>query len=335
MTVEILVTNNTARKVADIANPILKAGRKTLLTEAKALEEAAKLLDDEFVEAVELIENIEGRVIVTGMGKSGHIARKMAATFASTGTPGEASHGDLGMIVRGDVVIALSNSGGSKELADLIAYTRRFAIPLIGITKNRDSDLGSQSDIVLQIPAFPEACPLDMAPTTSTTLSMAIGDALAVALLERRGFSKSDFSVFHPGGKLGQQMLKIEKIMHTGDELPLLHESAGVEQALSAITEKGFGCVGIVNDEGCLIGMISDGDVRRHAGDGFLAKNVKDVMTANPKTIGPDTLAGKAIGLMNNVDGTFRQITVLFVTDDSNKPVGLLHLHDCLRAGLA
>ena len=329
------------KQPTDLANETLVAGRRVLTTEAKALEEAAKLLDGEFIAAVELIENIEGRVIVTGMGKSGHIARKIAATFASTGTPsffvhpGEASHGDLGMIVRGDVVIALSNSGGSKELADLIAYTRRFAIPLIGITKNRDSDLGSQSDIVLQLPAFPEACPLQMAPTTSTTLSLAFGDALAVALLERRGFSKNDFSVFHPGGKLGQQMMKISEIMHTGDELPLLSEDTLVPAALEMITEKGFGCVGIVNEKGILTGMITDGDVRRHAGDGFLSKNVCDVMTKSPKTIAPNTLAGTAIGMMNNVDGSFRNITVLFVVDEDNKPVGLLHLHDCLRAGLA
>lgn len=327
--------------VQDADEQTLACARKVLSTESKALEEQAKLLDGEFVEAVNLIENIEGRVIVTGMGKSGHIARKIAATFASTGTPaffvhpGEASHGDLGMIVRGDVVLALSNSGGSKELGDLIAYTRRFAIPLIGMTKNRDSDLGSQSDIVLQLPSFPEACPNGIAPTTSTTLSLALGDALAVALLERRGFSREDFSVFHPGGKLGQQLIKISEIMHKGDELPVLNSTASVPEALTKITEKGFGCVGIVDDHGILIGMITDGDVRRHAGDGFLEKSVTDVMTKSPKTIGPDTLGSTAIGLMNNVDGSFRQITVLFVVDDEDKPVGLLHLHDCLRAGIA
>ncbi len=321
-------------------NDTLKSARKVLLTEAQALEEQAKLLNDEFVQAVDVMSNIEGRVIVTGMGKSGHVARKIAATMASTGTPaffvhpGEASHGDLGMIVRGDVVLALSNSGGSKELADLIAYTRRFAIPLIGMTKNRDSDLGSQSDIVLQLPDFPEACPNGLAPTTSTTLSLALGDALAVALLERKNFTATDFNTYHPGGKLGAQLLKVAEIMHTGDELPLINETNSVPDALAKITEKGFGCVGVVNDDGVLTGMITDGDVRRHAGDGFLEKLVTDVMTKDPKTIGENTLAGTAIGLMNNVDGSFRQITVLFVVDDNNKPAGLLHLHDCLRAGL-
>lgn len=321
-------------------NKTLKTARKVLMTESQALEEMARTLDGEFVEAVDLIENIEGRVIITGMGKSGHIARKIAATMASTGTPaffvhpGEASHGDLGMIVRGDVVIALSNSGRSKELGDLIAYTRRFAIPLIGITRDPESDLGSQSDIVLQIPSFPEACPNGLAPTTSTTLTLAMGDALSVALLERKNFTASDFNTYHPGGKLGQQLLKVSEIMHTGDELPLIGEGSDVPAALDKITEKGFGCVGIVDDNGVLTGMITDGDVRRHAGDGFLDKKVTDVMTKSPKTILPSTLAGAAVGLMNNVKGDFRQITVLFVTDENGKPEGLLHLHDCLRAGL-
>jgi len=320
---------------------ILKSGRKVLETEAQGLKELSDLLGDNFIEAVKLIEGIEGRVVVTGMGKSGHIGCKIAATMASTGTPAffvhpsEASHGDMGMIVRGDVVIALSNSGGSKELADLIAYTRRFAIPLIGVTKNPESDLGSQSDIILQLPSLPEACPNGLAPTTSTTASLAVGDALAVALLERKGFGKEDFGVFHPGGKLGQQMMRVSEIMHTGNAVPLISEDTDMQHALDEISNKTFGCVGVVDRDGVLTGMITDGDIRRQLGAGILTRKVTDIMTKNPKTIKPDALVGSAMAIMNNVTGSFRQITVLLVVDNAGKPQGLLHVHDCLRAGFA
>lgn len=334
------ITNTKNTTTTPVENqPVLESGKKVLTVEAEALNSLAQSLDQNFVEAVDLIENAEGRVIVTGMGKSGHIGCKIAATLASTGTPAffvhpsEASHGDMGMIVRGDVVLALSNSGESKELFDLIAYTRRFAIPLIAITKRAGSQLGSQSDIILQLPDFPEACPNGLAPTTSTTSSLALGDALAVALLKRKGFSAQDFGVYHPGGKLGQQLMKTSEIMHVGAELPLVTKDTTMQKALDMMTDKGFGCVGIIDEQGILLGMITDGDIRRHLADGFLDRSVLDIMTENPQTITPDTLVGAAVGIMNNVTGAFRKITVLFVTDESGKPVGLLHLHDCLRAG--
>ena len=221
------------------------------------------------------------------------------------------------------------------ELADLITYTRRFAIPLIAITKNPDSDLGSQSDIVLQLPDFPEACPNGLAPTTSTTMTLALGDALAVALLDRKGFSAKDFSIYHPGGKLGQSLMRVHEIMHTGDDLPLVAEGTKMSEALDVMTEKAFGCLGVTDKNGYLIGLITDGDIRRQVGDGFLDRRAEDVMTKGPRTISPDALVGSAVAVMNNVEGTFKQITVLLVTDEDKKPVGLLHLHDCLRAGFA
>lgn len=323
------------------AEATLQSGRKVLRNEAMALEEFAKLLNGDFVEAVDLIENIEGRVIVTGMGKSGHIARKVAATLASTGTPaffvhpGEASHGDMGMIVRGDVIIALSNSGEVKELRDLIAYSRRFAIPLIGITKNKDSMLGSESDITLQLPPYPEACPNGLAPTTSTTLCVALGDALAVALLERKGFTADDFRVYHPGGKLGQQLMKVDEIMHKGEAVPLIRDTALMSEALGVMTEKGFGCVGIVSETGALQGIITDGDIRRHVGSDLINSPVTDIMSRDPRTIKPSALVGTAMGIMNDVAGQSRKVTVLFVVDDAGLPKGILHLHDCLRAGFS
>ena len=320
----------------------LASARRVLHTEAEALSAFADQLNGDFVEAVDMIEAIEGRVIITGMGKSGHIARKIAATLASTGTPsffvhpGEASHGDMGMIVRGDVVIAISNSGEVKELRDLIAYTRRFAIPLIAMTKNSDSALGSAADIILQLPPFPEACPNGLAPTTSTTLTLALGDALAVALLERKRFTADDFRIYHPGGKLGQQLMQVGEIMHSGDAVPLATDTTTMKDALSIMTDKGFGCVGVTDKTGALVGMITDGDIRRHLNaDNLLEQPVRDIMTENPKTVTPHTLVGAAMGLMNDVTDTYRRITVLFAVDDDRKPQGILHVHDCLRAGFA
>jgi len=325
---------------ADVQNS-LQSARRVLETEAAALTALAASLGVSFHEAIEMISAAEGRVIVTGMGKSGHVGSKIAATLASTGTPSffvhpaEASHGDMGMIVRGDVVLALSNSGESKELLDVIEYTRRFAIPLIGVTSNPLSTLGSKSDVTLLLPGCPEACPNGLAPTTSTTMTLALGDALAITLLERKGFSAKDFKVFHPGGKLGQQLMRVSEIMHTGDKLPVIHENATMAEAIDVINQKGFGCVALTAADGTLAGLITDGDLRRHLGDGLLQKTAKDIMTRSPKTATPDMLVAEAMALMNDIKNSYRKITCLIVLDADNKPAGLLHLHDCLRAGFA
>lgn len=319
----------------------LATARQVLATEGQALLELSTFLNRSFDDAIEMIFAAEGRVIVTGMGKSGHVARKIAATFASTGTPAffvhpaEASHGDMGMIVRGDVVIALSNSGEAKELLDLIEYTRRFAIPLVGITSKPDSTLGTRSDIVLLLPNCPEACPNGLAPTTSTTMTMALGDALAITLLERKGFTAKDFKVFHPGGKLGQQLMRVSEIMHKDDGLPVASENILVSQAVKIISEKGFGCVALTDENGVLAGIITDGDIRRHLSDGLLDKPAKDIMSRTPRTATSDTLVAEAMAIMNDLKNSFRKITTLIVVDKDNKPIGLLHLHDCLRAGFA
>lgn len=328
----------------------IATAQRVLKTEAEALVMLASGLDGSFDQSIDLLAAAEGRVIVTGMGKSGHIARKIAATMASTGTPAffvhpaEASHGDMGMIMRGDVVIALSNSGESRELNDLIEYTRRYAIPLIGVTSRSASTLGKKCDVALLLPAAPEACPNGLAPTTSTTLSLALGDALAVALLERKGFTATDFRVFHPGGKLGQQLMRIEEIMHTGDAVPVVPVTAGLAEAARVASEKTFGCVALVEADGTLAGIISDGDLRRAITRPDMLAQLASlpaaaVMTAKPMTARPDTLVAEAMALMNgltnNEGQTRRKITVLMVVDAANKPVGLLHLHDCLRAGFA
>ncbi|EWY38052.1 KpsF/GutQ [Skermanella stibiiresistens SB22] len=309
------------------------AGR-VLRMEAEALVDLAASLDRGFGRAVDLLAGITGRVVVTGMGKSGHVARKIAATLASTGTPalwvhpGEASHGDLGMIGKDDAVIALSNSGDTAELADIVAYAKRFRIPLLGITRRVHSSLGEQSDVALILPATPEACPLGLAPTTSTTMMMALGDALAVALLERRGFSAADFKVFHPGGQLGRQLLRVTELMHKGVEVPVAPLDIRVSEAILVMTTKSFGCVGLIGADGRLAGIITDGDLRRHMNPDLLAKPAASVMTADPKTIRTTALAGEALGIMNAL-----AITSLFVTDDG-RPVGIIHIHDCLRAGV-
>jgi len=314
---------------------------RVLETEAKALHELAGFLDENFIQAIEVISAAEGRVIITGMGKSGHIGKKIAATLASTGTPAffvhpaETSHGDLGMIVRGDVVLAISNSGGVRELNDVVEYTRRFAIPLISITSKADSTLAQKSDIVLLLPPCPEACPNGLAPTTSTTMTLALGDALAVTLLEKKGFTEKDFRVFHPGGKLGQQLMKVSEIMHKGDEVPLASEDIPVQQAIDIIGKKSFGCIALTDKSGVLTGIITDGDIRRHVSSDILQKTAKDIMTRGPKVATPDTLVAEAMAVMNNMGKSFRNITTLVVVDDANKPVGLLHIHDCLRAGFA
>jgi arabinose-5-phosphate isomerase len=314
----------------------IEAARRVLQTEIVGLKALAKSLDRAFVAAIDALAAAKGRVIVTGMGKSGHIARKIASTLASTGTPalfvhpGEASHGDLGMIAPGDAVVALSNSGETPELADILAYTRRFRIPLIAMTRRSESSLADAADVALVLPASAEACSLGLAPTTSTTMMLALGDAIAVALLERKGFSTEDFQALHPGGQLGRQLLRVADIMHEGASVPLVERGASMADTILIITAKSFGCAGVTDETGRLIGIVTDGDLRRHMGAAMLAERVETVMTPTPKTIRPQALAAEALGQMNA-----QAITSLFVVDDAWRPLGILHIHDCLRAGVA
>jgi len=315
----------------------LDTGRRVIKDEAVALSKLADTLGDSFGEAVDAIKAVGGRVIVTGMGKSGHIAGKMAATFASTGTPAhfvhpaEASHGDLGMIGKSDVVLAISNSGEAPELANLLAYTRRFNIKLIAITSRVDGTLSQQSDICLLIPQLGEACGYGVVPTISTTMTLALGDALAIALMQERGFTPEHFRDFHPGGKLGAKLSKVRDLMHAGTDLPVVMAATPMSDALIVISQKGFGVAGVVDADGALMGIITDGDLRRKM-DGLLRLTAGDVMTANPQTISPEALAEAAVASMND-----RKITCLFVTEGGNGglPLGIIHIHDCLRAGVA
>ena len=317
------------------ASATLHAGRRVLRTEAEALFALADSLDGRFEQAVERLAQTRGRTVVTGMGKSGHIGRKIAATLASTGTPAlyvhpaEASHGDLGMIASDDTVLALSNSGETTELADIVAYTRRFSIALLAIVGRADSSLAAAADLTLVLPPRPEACPIGLAPTTSSTAMLALGDALAVALLERRGFGAREFSLLHPGGKLGKRLVRVEDLMHRDQELPLVGLKAPVSEVLLEMTAKRLGCVGVLNGRGDLAGIITDGDLRRHMEDGLLGRRAVEIMTAAPKTIHAQALAVEAIRVMNECT-----ITVLFVVEGA-RPVGALHMHDCLRAGVA
>ena len=316
----------------------LDVARTVLGTEAAGLFALANALDGRFAAAVGLLVGVTGRVVVSGMGKSGHVGHKIAATLASTGTPAlfvhpaEASHGDLGMIVPGDAVLALSNSGETAELADLIAHTRRFALPLIAITGGTGSTLAQAADVALVLPAALEACPMGLAPTTSTTMQLALGDALAVALLTRRGFGPADYRVFHPGGRLGARLKRVRDLMHAGADVPLAPPETPMDAALLIMTEKRFGCLGVVGADGRLVGIVTDGDLRRAMGPTLLQRRVSEVMTAVPRTIGPDALAAEALHEMNA--GT-RPVTALFVVDAQRRPIGVLHVHDLLRAGLA
>lgn len=313
---------------------LLATGRRVIRREAGALETLAGTLDDSFGKAVGLLMAAKGRVIVSGMGKSGHVARKIAATFASTGTPAhfvhpaEASHGDLGMVAEGDVLIVLSNSGETPELADILAHAKRFGIAMIGISGRQGSTLMRQATVGLLLPQVPEACEKGIVPTTSTTMTLALGDALAIALMEHRAFTPDHFRMFHPGGKLGARLLKVKDLMHR--EPPLVQADLSMGEALLEITKRGFGVVGVTGSGGDLAGIITDGDLRRHL-DGLLTHRAGEVMTANPRTIGPEALAGEALALMND-----RKITCLLVTaENSRTPIGILHVHDCLRAGVA
>jgi arabinose-5-phosphate isomerase len=313
----------------------LAAARAVLATEAAALAALAERLDGRFMTALDLVGSASGRVVVTGMGKSGHVARKIAATFASTGTPAlfvhpaEASHGDLGMITASDAVLALSNSGETPELADLVDYTRRFAIPLVAITGRAESTLAREADVALLLAEAPEACPMGLAPTTSTTQMLALGDALAVALLARKGFTAADFRLFHPGGRLGRKLLRVRDLMHTGAEVPLAPAGTPMDRAIIAMTAGRFGCLGLVDGAGLLVGIITDGDLRRAMSPDLLSRTAAEVMTASPRTIGAEALAAEALREMNQ-----RRITALFVTE-AGRPVGIIHVHDLLRAGVA
>lgn len=315
----------------------IEVARAVLAAEAAGLRALGASLDGCFAEAVDRLAACTGRVVVSGMGKSGHVGRKVASTLASTGTPalfvhpGEASHGDLGMIVPGDAVLALSNSGETAELADLVAHARRFGLPLVAVTRQPDSALARAADVLLLLPTAAEACPMGLAPTTSTTMQLALGDALAVALLTRRGFTATDFSQFHPGGKLGAQLRRVSDLMHAGNAMPLAEAGLPMGEALLVMTGKGFGCLGAVDGAGRLAGVLTDGDLRRAMGPDLLNRRVQDVMNPTPRTIGPDALAADALRLM----GGPRPVTSLFVLDGDGRPLGLLHVHDLLRAGVA
>jgi arabinose-5-phosphate isomerase len=319
------------------AGRLIATGRRVIGIEADALDLLAAGLGPAFAEAVGRMLAARGRVIVSGMGKSGHVARKVAATLASTGTPAlfvhpaEASHGDLGMITGDDVVLLLSNSGETPELADLIAYTRRFGIPLIGVAGRAESTLLRQSDVAIALPAAPEACSVGLAPTTSTTMTLALGDALAVALMEHRQFTPEDFAGLHPGGRLGARLATVADLMHAGDEAPLIGPEAPMAEALIEMTRKGFGVVGVIDAGGALVGIITDGDLRRKM-EGLLGHSVGEVMTKAPRTIPTTALASEALGAMNGA-----KITSLFAVDPDapGRPAGILHVHDCLRAGVS
>ena len=323
----------------DAAQQDLSVARRVLTQEAAALGSLAEALDGHFADALELLAAVTGRITVTGMGKSGHIARKLASTLASTGTPaqfvhpGEASHGDLGMITSDDAVIALSNSGGTTELSDIVAYTRRFAVPLVAMTRRADSALAEAANVALVLPEAPEACPMGLAPTTSTTMMMALGDAIAIALLGRKGFTAQDFHLLHPGGSLGRTLLRVADIMHGPAELPLCRPETIMSEAILIMTERRFGCVGVTAADGTLLGIITDGDLRRHMTAELLDRPAREIMTAKPRSVRPQALAAEALGIMNGVRNE-RPITSLFVVE-AGKPTGIIHIHDCLRAGVA
>ncbi len=313
--------------------------RRTVAIEARGLAALDAALEDGLGDAVEaavrLVEGIKGRVIVTGMGKSGHIGRKVAATLASTGTPAlflhaaEASHGDLGMVTSDDAILAFSWSGETAELSDVILYAKRFAVPLLAVTCNADSSLGRAGDVLLALPKVEEACPNGLAPTTSTLIQLALGDVFAIALLERRGFTASDFRVFHPGGKLGARLLKVADIMHHGEEMPVVRLGTAMADALIEITGKRFGCCGVLDAQGRLAGIVTDGDLRRHMSAELLSQPVEQIMTRAPLAVAPGDLASSVLGLMNR-----SQITVVFAVSEG-APVGILHIHDVLRSGVA
>ena len=323
----------------DSASAAIQSALRTLDAEASGVKALAAALQDglgpAFGAATDMIRDAKGRLIITGLGKSGHIGRKIAATFASTGTPAffvhaaEASHGDLGMITADDIILAISWSGEQPEMKNLITYAKRFRIALIAMTADSESTLGKAADVALTLPKAREACPHNLAPTTSSLMQLALGDALAIALLEGRGFTSVDFSVLHPGGKLGDMLKYVRDVMHAGDTIPLKPLGTRMSDALVEMSSKGFGCVGIIDANGQVAGIVTDGDLRRHMRPDLMTARVDDVMTKNPKTIGPNLLAGEALEILNS-----SKITALIVTD-AKKPIGIVHLHDLLRAGVA
>ena len=331
--------SSSERPTSEHGRALIASAVRTLEAEAGGITALSAAIHDglgrAFVAAVDLMHDARGRVIVTGMGKSGHVGRKIAATFASTGTPAffvhpsEASHGDLGMITPDDVIMALSWSGETVELKDLIDYSRRFNIGLIAVTAAADSTLGKAADAVLVLPQAREACPHNLAPTTSTLMQAALGDALAVALLERRGFTALDFGKLHPGGRLGAMLKFVRNLMHTGATIPLVAAGAPMSEALVEMSAKGFGCVGITDPRGSLIGIVTDGDLRRHMRPDLMKARVEEVMTRSQKTVTPDQLASEALEILNS-----SKITALIVAE-AGKPVGIIHIHDILRAGVA
>ena len=331
--------SQTAPDHAAPLSPAVDSALRTLASEADGVAALATALRTTlrpaFDDAIALIQNAKGRVIVTGLGKSGHIGRKIAATFASTGTPSffvhaaEASHGDLGMITADDVIMALSWSGETAELRNLITYSRRFRIRLIALTSDPASTLGKAADVVLALPKAPEACPNNLAPTTSSLMQLALGDAIAIALLEGRGFTAVDFSVLHPSGKLGAMLKFVRDLMHESASIPVKPLGTPMSDALVEMTSKGFGCVAIIDGRGGIAGIVTDGDLRRHMRPDLMTARVDDVMTRNPKTISPDLLASEALEILNS-----SKITALIVTRGKT-PVGIVHLHDILRAGVA
>ncbi|MDH3741026.1 MAG: KpsF/GutQ family sugar-phosphate isomerase [Hyphomicrobiales bacterium] len=330
--------SNVVEVTEDRSQNWLASARRSLDTEANGLAALIEALDGElgesFSAAIDLLRHASGNVIFSGIGKSGHIARKAAATFASTGTramfvhAAEASHGDLGMVSPEDVIIMLSNSGENAELKDIVAYSRRFAVPLIAMTGNAGSALGKAADVVLKLPRAAEACPNGLAPTTSTTMQIALGDALAIALLDDRGFTAAEFQKFHPGGRLGAALAHVRDVMHGGDRLPLAAKDTVMSDALLTMTAKSLGCLGVIDDDGRLAGVITDGDLRRHMQPDLLKRTAGEIMTNDPKTVTPDTLASAAMETLNSMN-----ITILFVVENQ-RPVGVIHVHDLLQLGV-
>lgn len=317
--------------IKTVENPILTEAKRVLLLESDALKMMSHFLDTSFAHTIDLLNNIKGRIILTGMGKSGHIAKKIAATLASTGSasyfvhPSEASHGDLGMITNEDIVIALSYSGETSELSNIIAYTKRYAVPLIAITGSKDSELSKASTHALILPKVEEACPHGLAPTTSTTMMLALGDAIAITLMAQKNFTADHFRVFHPGGALGKKLIKVRDLM---EDAPIIKEDTLMQEAILVMTQKRKGCVGVINNEGQLKGIITDGDLRRHLNTDLLNQKAGLIMTLNPRIIKSDVLAVEALKIMND-----SKITSLFVAE--SKILGIIHIHDCLKAGIA
>ncbi len=339
----VLAFNSSANSKIQPSNPeqqfTLEEAQRVLNLEANALQSLATTLDENFLKACQIIVDTKGRVVVSGMGKSGHIARKIAATLSSTGTPSlfvhpaEASHGDLGMISPTDVLIVLSSSGETTELSNLLAYAQRRLIPIIAITQKKESTLAETSTITLLLPSIEEACPLGLAPTTSTTMMLALGDALATTLLNFRSFSPEDFGLFHPGGKLGQRLIRVSQIMHKNEKIPIVPMGTPMDQAILIMTSHGFGCVGVVENSDRLIGVITDGDLRRHMNTHLLSSPVEEIMTNHPYTIHAGALAEEALAFMNE-----KKITALFVVESKKEKehiVGIVHIHDFLRANIS